>query len=112
MEAYLVTSCKRDYIKLLEKKKVPFENIDNLKEFAFLEEYSIPADINEERKRCYERKVYPKLGDTCKKIFDMTANGFKNPAIAEEFGRKVENIKVQKSKCLKKAKALANDLCK
>ena len=108
MEAYYMSSCKHAYWKYWDKKQLPYEEIENNPAIATMKwvEY-----VTSEEENCFEKKVLPQLGDTCKKILGMVYCGHKNPEIAREHDYSVGYVKKKKSVCLEKARALVQDCC-
>lgn len=109
LEAYFTQSCKHAYWKFWNKEGVDFEEIENSKEVAVLANED--AQIDDERAKCFEEKVFTKLGETCKNILGMAYLGYKNPEIATRFDYSLGYVKKKKSECLSKAKELAKNNC-
>lgn len=113
LEAYFMSSCKYAYWRYWNNNR-PLDNEKNLFEWeeAWEEMDLFSESISAQKEKCFEEKIFPKLGDTCKKILCMVYLGHKNAEIAEALNYTDGSLRKQKSLCMTKAKALAKEYCK
>lgn len=106
-EAFLVTSCHYLWNNELRKKKVRINTSDDVSQLESTEELELL--IEKENKFKQLEHIVLSLGEKCKSIFELFYyQAFDMNSIAKKLGYKnVQTAKVQKYKCMERARNLA-----